>query len=117
MLATFVLGALSLTGCGYSCEDMCEDLAECEGSPEVNPDDCDPRCEIQERMNEDFGCDDEFDEYVDCVGELDDPCDVWDTSDDENSPCSDENGEYYNCVFVYCDAHPNNDDCAPLRGP
>jgi hypothetical protein len=104
---------MALTGCGYSCADMCEDLAECDGSDQ-NPDDCDPQCEIIERIVEDMGCDEDFDKYVDCVGELDDACDVVDDDplDEDEPECADEAADYQECYIDFCTDHPNNDDCS-----
>jgi hypothetical protein len=105
---TALLGAsLALTGCGYSCADLCEDHAECDDD-DTNPDDCDPICEIIERRNEDMGCDEDFDKYVDCAAELDDVCDI---DDLEDPACEDEQQDYSECIVDFCTDHPNNDDC------
>ena len=101
-----VIGAsLALTACGYSCENLCEDMADCSGS-EQNPDDCDPQCEILERVNEDSECEDEYDELLSCASELEDICD-----EDDQEKCSDELTDYSDCRVDFCDDHPSNDDC------
>ena len=105
VVTTLVGLTLGLAGCGYSCEDLCEDSAECDGST-TNPDDCDPLCEVQERINEDFGCEDEFDVFLECAGEVEDVC------DEDEDACSSEAEDYVECMLDYCLDHPNNDDCS-----
>jgi len=64
--ATVALAALVM-GCGHSVKDVCEDLADkCDT---VTLDECTSDGNVLEEQAKSHGCDDVFDNYLDCVAD------------------------------------------------
>lgn len=59
----------ALPGCGPSISSMCDDICECEGCSDDELDDCIDEGEDLEREVENEGCEDQFDDYLDCASE------------------------------------------------
>jgi hypothetical protein len=111
-LSLLVSASLGVVGCSdYTCEEWCEDRSECSDSNLVR-DQCDEECDQAARLNESTGCDDEFEEYLECFGRLDDVCD-----EDETSDCATDALVYLTCVLEYCNDHPNDADCTGTEEP
>jgi hypothetical protein len=98
--------ALFAAGCGADCEGLCEDGKECEGADEDF--DCEGFCEKQEKLAEDAGCEDEYDETISCAGDQDDVCER-----DEDT-CSSESEKYGDCLTDYC--MDNQEQCLDAIG-
>src|SRR5262245_60417752 len=64
--------ALFAVGCGPDCESLCEDANECEGVEKKA--DCEKECEEGEKLVEEKGCEDQYDDVISCRGDLDDIC-------------------------------------------
>jgi hypothetical protein len=63
--------SVSFTGCGTSASSLCDAYCDCEGCSDRDLDDCIDDVEDAERDAEREGCEDEFDDYADCIdGEL-----------------------------------------------
>jgi hypothetical protein len=74
-------------GCGADCESLCEDAQGCEGALDA---DCATSCEKTEEAIEEAGCEDQFDDYLDCASDLDDICDRGDV-------CASEAAAFFAC--------------------
>jgi len=81
--------ALFAVGCGADCESLCEDAKECDGADKDV--DCGKQCDEAEKAAE--GCEDEYDDYVSCVGDLDDICKFDPTED-----CKSETEAFGKCL-------------------
>ena len=86
--------ALSALGCGEDCEGLCEARKDCAGANE--DEDCATACDRLEALNERADCDEQYDEYASCSGELDDIC------HDDGGECRAEAAAYADCVTKYC---------------
>ena len=94
LLVVPLLAALpAITGCGVSCDSVCEDKNECPGVTKVN---CDDSCGKSETLAEDAGCDDQYHDMINCLGDMDDVCSEKDTS------CDPKISAYFNCALPYC---------------
>ena len=67
VLAAALTFLVSLPGCGTSFEDLCDDACDCEGCNDATYDLCVEYGETYEELAEDYGCEDEFDDYVECL--------------------------------------------------
>src|SRR5262245_22382679 len=63
---------LFAVGCGPDCESLCEDGKDCEGADKDT--DCGKTCDDAKKDAEDAGCEDQYDDYISCLGDLDDIC-------------------------------------------
>lgn len=89
-----LLAALpALTGCGASCESVCEDQNECPAATKV---DCEDSCRKSEKLSEDADCSAQYDDMIDCMGDMSDVCSVKDTS------CDPKISAYVGCTLPYC---------------
>jgi hypothetical protein len=92
--------ALFAVGCGADCEGLCEDAKECEDAPDAVKDrDCADSCEKAQKLAEDAGCEEEYDETVSCAGDVDDIC------ADNDDACESEGEKYGECLADYCMDH------------
>src|SRR5687768_1557521 len=67
--------ALFAVGCGPDCESLCEDAKECENATDEQKDmDCAKDCEDGEKLVEEKGCEDQYDDVLSCRGDVDDIC-------------------------------------------
>ncbi len=95
MLVSFLGLAPAIVGCGYDCEDLCEDSNDkCEGEDTPN---CEDTCKDIEALNEKAGCEDSYDELLDCADDSDNIC--------EENQCKSEVAAYSSCMTKYCTAH------------
>ena len=64
-----LLAALpAVTGCGSDCKSACEDRNDCPGVTKV---DCDKTCDDAEKQAKDIGCEDQYDDFIDCAADQD----------------------------------------------
>ena len=98
-----------IVGCGSACESWCEDTLDCLRS-QVDDDtledakaDCDEACDDMEEQAEDADCEDDFDEYMDCVDEEGVDCD--------SPTCVSKQNAYLTCLGRYCSSHPSTETC------
>jgi hypothetical protein len=62
-----VAAAVAVVGCGSSASSLCSDVCDCEGCSEAEQEDCVDEIEDAEKRAEDAGCEQQFDELVDCM--------------------------------------------------
>jgi len=96
-LASMVVLAFLVAGCGADCVSLCEDRKECEGADRDQ--DCADHCEEVVSLVEKASCEDQYDELLSCESEQDDIC-----RSDENA-CTTESNEYSACLAEYCTDH------------
>jgi hypothetical protein len=89
LLAFLVLGPSACS----SCESVCEDLTPCQGER-----DCEAACDETERISDRANCDDEFDDWVECLSSVDDACD----ESRNNGECVFARNMFVDCLDVYC---------------
>jgi hypothetical protein len=89
LLAFLVLGP---TACS-SCESVCEDLNECQGEK-----DCEAACDETERISDVASCDEEFDDWVECLSSVDNAC----VETVNNGECVFASNMFEDCLDVYC---------------
>ena len=82
-----------VTGCGGSCDSVCDDAQDCPGATKVN---CDDACGKSETLAEDAGCSDQYDDMINCLGDMNDICSDKDTS------CDSKVSAYVGCALPYC---------------
>jgi hypothetical protein len=82
--------ALFAVGCGADCESLCEDGKECEGADKDT--DCGKVCDEAQEEAEKAGCEDQYDDYISCLGDQDDICKI-----DEDS-CKSETEALFKCA-------------------
>jgi hypothetical protein len=63
-----VVALLALPGCGYDGADLCDDGCECTGCSDNEYDDCIDTAGDLEREVESEGCDNQYADYLDCIG-------------------------------------------------
>ena len=61
-----VAAALAACGCG-SAASLCDDFCDCQGCSDTERDDCVDDIEDAEKRAEEAGCEQQFDELVDCM--------------------------------------------------
>ena len=67
-LATFLVAALGVAGCGSAVESLCEHMCECEGDcRDDDVDECVAELEEAEHEAEDRGCEDEWEDVIECA--------------------------------------------------
>lgn len=99
--------------CGSDCYDLCDDMQD-EGCNDFDHGSCVHLCTDEEDfVEENDKCEAKFDEWVDCVADLDDVCDSLYDPDkpDREEECRDESDDYFDCKNDYCIDHPNKDWC------
>jgi hypothetical protein len=62
-----IAGAVAVVGCGSSASSLCSELCDCEGCSEAEQEDCVDEIEDSEKRAADAGCEQQFDELVDCL--------------------------------------------------
>lgn len=67
LLAASLALVVTTAGCGSSFEDLCDDACDCEGCSDATYDLCVDYGETYEELAEDYGCEDEFDDYIECL--------------------------------------------------
>jgi len=92
--------ALLGIGCNRDCEDICEDIKDCDNGDKSI--DCATNCESTKKLNELAGCEDQYEELLNCEGNTDDICRVGDS-------CEAQQNKWSTCRTAYCKDHP--DDC------
>jgi hypothetical protein len=98
-----LVAALALgTGCARDCEDLCEDTKECVGADKSI--DCPKNCDEVRELNEDAGCEDAYDEYLNCTSDSQDVCTVGDS-------CETEANKWNRCLVEYCSKEENLGKC------
>src|SRR6187402_2208596 len=98
-IAPMLAFALFAVGCGEdeaTCESACEDQKDCDGATaEEKAVDCGDVCGGDTKTaNEQIGCQDEYQKFIDCETGLDDVC--------NDAACEDEAGKYLECVLTAC---------------
>lgn len=100
-----------VAGCGGAdCESLCEEAQSCEGSQGLSGDDCAAECGEAEDLADDADCGSEFDDYLDCIADAPDVCNI-----DENE-CQSEGIAYAFCVLAYCQDNRNAPGCEGAGG-
>jgi hypothetical protein len=66
-MAALIGGAMWLAGCGTSPEDLCDSICDCRGCSDREFDDCVRSYEAGAELAERYGCEDDYDDYLDCV--------------------------------------------------
>jgi hypothetical protein len=86
---------LALTGCGYSPSDYCQDFCDCTGCSDNELDECIDNLEddYDDAVNE--GCEDQADEYLDCLGS---ETECRDGDEFDADGCEDEAADVYKCM-------------------
>lgn len=69
MGALSIVALAALSGCGYSGGDLCDDRCDCEGCSDSEYDDCLDTADDLERAVEREGCENQYDEYLSCLGD------------------------------------------------
>jgi hypothetical protein len=101
ILLAAALGLASV-GCTRDCEDNCEDTKDCVGADKSI--DCAANCEEARELNEDAGCEDEYDSYLNCTNQTDDICTAGDS-------CESEANKWNDCLVKYCSDPENTEKC------
>ena len=92
----------AVTGCGTDCKDICEDANDCPGVTEKA--DCDKQCDAAEKLADDAGCKDQYDDLVDCAGGED-------VCKEDNTACAKEGTAYGSCIGKYCADTAHEAEC------
>lgn len=93
LMVPLVASLAVLTGCGASCDSVCDDAQGCPGATKAN---CDDACGKSETLAEDAGCSDQYDDMIDCLGDMNDICSEKDPS------CDSKISAYMGCALPYC---------------
>jgi hypothetical protein len=93
----------AVTGCGSDCKSICEDRNDCPGV--TTKADCDKTCDDAEKQAKDLGCEDQYDDFIDCAGDED-------VCKSDSSACSKEAAAMLNCITAYCTAHSTSAACS-----
>jgi hypothetical protein len=100
ILVSFLAVLPVLVGCGADCESLCEDdNEECEGEKQ----NCSDTCSDIEELNDKAGCEDSWDELVECIDDADDIC--------ADNICGSESTAWGSCIAKYCTAHVGAAEC------
>ena len=92
----------AIAGCGGDdCKSVCEDRNDCSG---VEKQDCDKTCEESDKMAEDMGCKDQYDDVWDCAGDED-------VCKEDSTACAEEVSKWLSCATAYCTAHSTAAAC------
>jgi hypothetical protein len=95
MGALSIVALAALSGCGYSGADLCDDTCDCSGCSDNEYDDCLDTADDLERSVENEGCEDQYDEYLSCLGDefrcVNSVVDL--------DGCSSESSSLNNCLF------------------
>ncbi|HEX4406278.1 MAG TPA: hypothetical protein VH560_15680 [Polyangia bacterium] len=103
MLVPLMVGVPSCTS--TDCTGFCQKEQACGGIANA---DCDTFCTDVSNMNDNAGCDDQFDELVTCFEELTDVC-------GDTSRCIDPGALYDGCWTAYCATAPTDPGCTALN--
>jgi hypothetical protein len=122
LVSTFLLAsAFVAVGCGPDCRLLCEkrEDADCFGDNDAV--DCEYECKHNEDLVRNAECDDEWTNYMLCLDDLEDICDVVPepcTSGErcKDPKCDNEVKDLADCFGDYCRKHPKNNECEALAG-
>lgn len=89
--------AFGLAGCGVSIGSYCEEAALCENGNELDEEACNIAFEAEEERGALKGCDAEFDEYFECLGDFS-RCNE-DRYRPDPGECETQEDQYATCVF------------------
>ncbi|HEX6765893.1 MAG TPA: hypothetical protein VF103_10460 [Polyangiaceae bacterium] len=82
---------------GSSCSRICEDAKDCPGSDQSI--DCREACDQNEALVDRAGCNAEYDDLTDCLGDASDICEA------SSNECASENEAALRCITRYCETH------------
>lgn len=108
-----VLAALAPVGCSsYDCEDYCEDVQDCPQFDDSYAANCSVTCGQMEDLVDAAGCPDAFDDYLDCIGDVDDICIMYEDAEDlAEMECYSEAMSYGVCIMAYCNVDSPPPEC------
>jgi len=93
----------AITACGNACKSSCDDANACAGV--TTKKDCGSYCDKSQTLAEDANCSSQYDDFVSCVGDMDDVCNEKDTS------CDAKGTAFFGCVLPYCMKTANAAQC------
>jgi hypothetical protein len=96
-----LIAACGLASCGgdVTCEEYCPSIENCDQL--LNGASCDEFCSQAEAANDQTGCGEEFQEFINCGDDADDAC--------EPVGCLSEIRAYSDCLL--CSINPDDPDC------